>query len=99
MEGVLENGRARAARLRADRPQLRDDAEGVRLLDQPLQLVQLVLEPAAVDRRPGGAHDLRVRCRPDRLVAVPELLVQLLAGAPADEADADLLLGVARQLD
>ena len=60
---------------------------------------QLVLEPLAVDRGAAGAHDLRVRGRADVLALVPQLLVQLLAGARADEHDRDLLLGAAGELD
>ena len=49
-----------------------------------------VVEPDRDRSAAGSPHDLRVLRLADLLVAVPELLVHLLAGARADELDLDL---------
>src|SRR3954467_13877557 len=61
------------------RAELCDDAEGVAVVDEPLELREFVLEPVGVDLRARCAHDLRVRGRPYGLAFVPEHLVHLLA--------------------
>src|SRR5205814_7012148 len=68
-------------------------------LDQALELGELFIEPPGVDHRPADAADLRMRGREDLLAFAPELLVQLLAGAGADEVDADLACLLARKAD
>src|SRR5581483_2338228 len=90
VDGVLEDDLADAARLAHHRAESRDELERVAVLDEALQLGELVLEPRRLDRRPLHAHDLRVLGRNDDLRLRPELLMQLLAGAHADELDRDV---------
>src|SRR4051812_15260415 len=86
-------------RLPHHRAELRDDAERVGLVDEPLQVGERLLEPRSVDLGPRSAHDLRMRGRPNGLALVPEHLVHLLAGPRAGEDDRDVLLAAPREAD
>src|SRR5262245_43660352 len=81
VQSVFEHRVADALRLVDHLLQLRGDAQQVVLGDEAPEVHELLVEPLAVDRGPGGAQDLRVLGGPDRLALVPELLVHLLAGA------------------
>ena len=61
MQRVFQNRfGADAVGLFDHRRDLRDRAERVGVLGQALEFRKTILEPLGVDRRPGGAHDLRV---------------------------------------
>src|SRR5262249_53108392 len=72
------------------RGELPDELHRVARPDETVELGQLLLEPRGVDLRPGYAEDLRVPRGPDGLVLRPELLVELLARAGADDIDPDV---------
>src|SRR5581483_6213295 len=78
---------ANAVRLLDHRREPRDDAQRVPLVDEPLELGELLLEPVVADHGPRGTHDLRVRGGADGLAVVPEHLVDLLARPRAGEDD------------
>ena len=100
VESVFQNGGAGPLGLPQHPGQPRDDVERLAPFHHPFELVEPFLEPFRVDGRPRGAEDLRVRCRPDLLAVGPELLVQLLARADADERDRDVRLRIlAREAD
>src|SRR5581483_3288809 len=89
-DAVFDGGDATPPRLLHHRGELRDQLQRLALLDEPLELGELLFEPGGVDRRPGDGEDLRVRRRGDGLSLAPQLLVQLLPGANADELDRDV---------
>src|SRR4051812_42697025 len=100
VERVFQNRfGADAVRLFDHRRDLRDRTERVGALGQALELAEALLEPLGVDRRPSGAHDLRVRGRADHLALVPQHLVDLLTGEDAGEDDRDVRLVAAGETD
>src|SRR6266545_2262035 len=98
MQRLLRNGdflrEPDAPRLAHHRRQARDGLERLAPFDEPLELAELLLEPDAVDGRPARPVDLRVPRLGHDLVLTPQLLVQLLARADADELDRHLAVGL-----
>ena len=73
-----------------DRVESRDQLERVAALDEAGQLGELFLEQGRIDVHRRRAPDLRVRGRSGLLAVGPQLLVQLLTRAGADELDRDV---------